>query len=147
MKIAFYKGPGKLFDHVIRAWTRGPYSHAEVVFDDDLSGPVLCASSSALDGGVRFKRMFLSPDRWDIIDVPAFDTAAALQWFVDHDGLKYDYLGLFSVWTPVKHSRQRWYCTESIAAAANIKDPWRWDPNRFACLVLALPGSTVVPLA
>ena len=31
VKIAFYKGKSRLFNKVVSWWTRGPYSHTELV--------------------------------------------------------------------------------------------------------------------
>ena len=68
MQVAFYKGTRSglsgLFNRLVRWWTRGPYSHCEVVFTDEPSkdGGVLCGSSSKLDGGVRLKFVVLDPE-------------------------------------------------------------------------------------
>lgn len=143
MKIAFYKGVGQPFNRFVRWWTSGPYSHCEAVFvtGDGLSGPVLCWSSSWMDGGVRRKMMTLNPDHWDIIDVPAFDDARALRWFAEHEGDKYDLLGLLSTSSPIRHSTRRWFCNEAVGAAGAVRDAWRFDPNSFAVFVERLPGS------
>jgi hypothetical protein len=68
MKVALYKGKrggfAGAFDASVRWWTRGPYSHVELVFSDGMS-----ASASARDGGVRFKRIDFKPEHWDFIDL------------------------------------------------------------------------------
>lgn len=64
MKIAFYKAtrPGLqgIFNVLVRWWTRGPYSHTELVLEER-HGLSLCGSSSFIDGGVRLKWIKLKP--------------------------------------------------------------------------------------
>lgn len=138
MKIAFYKGRTKPFNIVVSWWTRGPYSHCEAVFSDGL-----CASSSFLDKGVRFKKIDLTPDHWDIIDIPDVDEAEIRAWFNLHLGEKYDVVGLFSVLTPIPENKHKWFCNESIGAAMGVSGPWRFCPNSFASLCEAMGGKWI----
>lgn len=133
MRLAFYKGRrggfAGLFDAAVRWWTRGPYSHVELIFSNGLA-----ASASQRDGGVRFKLIAFHPDRWDFVDVGG-DELAAFAWFEDHDGAAYDYAGLFGfVWRPGKGAGRRWFCSEAIAAALRYRDPWRFCPNTLAVI-------------
>lgn len=139
MKIAFYKGthpglPG-VFNRLVRWWTRGPYSHCEAVFScQNAQGAWLCASSSKMDGGVRLKFIDLdNSTNWDIFDVPSADEAASKAWFAEHVGLAYDVRGLFGfVWRRAEDDRNKYFCSESIAASIGIEEAWRFDPNTFA---------------
>ncbi|MBS7724580.1 hypothetical protein I0E51_06075 [Pseudomonas lalucatii] len=63
--LALYKGRGRLFNRLIRLWTRSRYSHCELVMPD---GRWL--SASAMDGGVRAKRIELDLAHWDLIPCP-----------------------------------------------------------------------------
>lgn len=143
MKIAFYKGRKRLFNRFVSWWTSGPYSHAEAVFDGfrGLDGPVLCGSSSFMDGGVRLKMIELAPDHWDILDVPALDGTQVLNWFHDHLKAKYDIVGLLSTSCPIKQSGWRYFCNEAIGTAGGLKEAWRFNPNSFARICELLPGS------
>lgn len=143
MKIAFYKGRKRLFNRFVCWWTRGPYSHCEVVFDGfrGLDVPVLCGSSSFMDGGVRLKVIDLKPEHWDILDVPAVDGLRALDWFHAHLRAKYDVIGLLSTSLPVPERPGRFFCNEAIGAGVGLPEPWRYTPNSFAHLVTLLPGS------
>lgn len=147
-----------LFNRIIRLRLRAPYSHSEVVFEpgdgvgqfmpDGIAaqgqdGSLWCASSVAAEalpaysprrpgkkGGVRFKRVVLDPDHWDIVKVDC-DPLAAAQWFKAHEGELYDWqliLGFVSWVVPQKS--QRWTCSESAAAALGIaeEEAWRFDP-------------------
>ncbi|WP_136414409.1 hypothetical protein [Herbaspirillum sp. ST 5-3] len=143
MKIAFYKGRTRLFNRFVSWWTSGPYSHAEAVFDGfrELSGPVLCGSSSFLDGGVRLKMIELQPDHWDVIEVPSLDGSRALDWFHAHLGAKYDVIGLLSTSCPIRQDGRRYFCNEAIGTAGGLRDAWRFNPNSFARICELLPGS------
>ena len=133
MRLALYKGRrGGLagaFDAAVRWWTRGPYSHCEMV------GPAWVASASARDRGVRFKNISFHPDRWDFVPVDG-DEASARAWFAAHQGARYDYAGLFGfVWRPGRGTARRWFCSEACAAALGLRDPWRFCPNTLAAAV------------
>lgn len=143
MKISFYKGRKRFFNRFVSWWTSGPYSHVEAVFDGfrDMRGPVLCGSSSFIDGGVRRTMIELTPDKWDILDVPAIDGVQVLDWFIDHDGAKYDVIGLLSTSCPIRHSWWRYFCNEAIGEAGGLHEAWRFNPNSFARILERLPGS------
>lgn len=135
MKIAFYKGsrPGfnGLFDAAVRWWTAGPYSHVEVIFADGLA-----ATSSARDGGVRYKAIEFLAERWDFIDLDPALEPEARAWFDQHLGRKYDHAGLFGfAWRPVYGSDSRFFCSEAVAAALGLSDPWRFCPNTLHAVV------------
>ena len=143
---------------IIRLRLRSPYSHTEVVFEPgdqvghlmpdgscepDANGALWCASSVAAEalpahsprragkaGGVRFKRIVINPDHWDVRRV-ACNPAAAAQWFKAHEGELYDWqliLGFVSWVIPQKS--QRWTCSEASAAALGVPEDeaWRFDP-------------------
>ena len=127
MRLAFYKGRHRLFDRAVQWWTRGPYSHVELVFSDGLA-----ASSSVRDGGVRVKAISFAPDRWDILPIDG-DEATARAWFDAHRGEAYDAAGLFGfVWRPAAGATRRWFCSEAVAAALGMGDAWRFCPNTLA---------------
>ncbi len=128
-RAAFYKGthpglPG-IYNRGVRRWTRSDYSHVEIVF---ASGH--CASSSYMDGGVRFKVIDFDPDLWEFVDLPRSMERDAFSWFEAHRGQPYDLLGnLHFVVAPIADDKRKWFCSESVAAALGIPDPWRFDPG------------------
>lgn len=145
-------------NRIIRLRLRSPYSHTEVVFEPEdqvgqwlpdgsaargEDGSLWCASSVAAEalpahsprragkgGGVRFKRIVLDPDHWDVRRVACSPLRAA-QWFKGNEGDLYDWqliLGFVSWVIPQKS--QRWTCSEASAAALGVPDgeAWRFDP-------------------
>lgn len=136
MKIAFYKGRKRLFNRLVSWWTRGPYSHTELVRETEPgSGIYHCFSSSFLDGGVRLKRMPLDPEHWDLVDVEG-DWDAAADWFAEHLGAGYDVIGLAGlVLRRVPDARGRFFCSEAVAASLGYPESWRLDPNTLHAVV------------
>lgn len=128
MQAAFYRGRKRLFNRLTAWWLRGDYSHVELVLDTDATGLSICASSSMMDGGVRVKHMRLDPEHWDIVPV-AGDPAQAWAWLRAHEGEGYDYLGLVGFIARVLgHDKERWLCSEAVAAMLGIPESWRFDP-------------------
>lgn len=128
-RTAFYRGthaglPG-IYNRLVRWWTRSPYSHVELVFP---SGQA--ASASYMDGGVRLKSIDFDPALWDFVELPAQLAPAAARWFAAHLGDGYDLLGnLHFVVAPVGDEKDRWFCSEAVAAALGMPDPARFDPG------------------
>lgn len=139
MRAAFYKGthaglPG-VYNRLVRWWCRSTYSHVELVFDDGQA-----ASSSYMDGGVRFKAIDFDRALWDFVAVPPALEPGARAWFEQHRGQAYDLLGnLHFVVGGIGDDKSKWFCSESVAAALGIEQPWRYDP---ATLYSALAFST-----
>jgi hypothetical protein len=141
------------------------YSHSEIVFEPrdnvdeylpdknscrDENGTLWCASSTILDkmpewsvrrkgelGGVRFKRIYLAPDKWDFIDLDQ-DPVKVIKTMKDNEGYKYDWLLVmnFLVWL-VPDSSTRLICSEACAKALGYEEPWRFDPAALHCSELS----------
>lgn len=140
LQLAFYKGRTRLFNRAVSWWTRGPYSHCELVTAQLQSG-ALCWSASLSDGGVRLKVIPLDPDRWDLVDLSCTpeEEARAVAWFKAHEGQGYDLVGLLGqVWRAVSDDGDKWFCNEAVGAALGVHEPWRFDPNSFYSLFLYL---------
>jgi hypothetical protein len=126
-RIAFYKGKGRLFDNLIRWWERGPYSHCELVFSDGAT------ASSTVKNGVRITRRVMHENDWDFIELPAHLEIRARQWFTEHEGKAYDYLGdIRFIFDFLSASRDKWFCSRACADALGIKEAWRYGPNTLA---------------
>jgi hypothetical protein len=132
---AFYKatrpGIAGLYNRLVRWWDNGKYSHCELVFSDGCA-----ASASFLDGGVRFKKIDFNPQRWDFIDLPVGQEAVARKWFTDHKGEKYDLIGnLRFALDFLPDNKNKWFCSEALADALGISEPWRLGPNGLAAVL------------
>lgn len=126
---AFYKGTHSgfsgLFNRFTRFWTKGPYSHMELVFSDGMS-----ASSSFIDGGVRTKLIDHDLEKWDLLALPSELEADAIWWFARNSGKAYDY------WADIRfglgfapESADKYMCAEACMAALGFTDSWRIEPN------------------
>jgi hypothetical protein len=128
LRAAFYRGthaglPG-IYNRLVRWWTRSQYSHVELILH------FAAASSSAMDGGVRFKKIDFDPALWDFVDLPPELAAGAEAWFNEHYGQPYDYLGnVHFVLSAVGDDKRKWFCSEAVAAALGMPNPERFDPG------------------
>jgi len=131
MKFAFYKASGTLLDKLIRFWERGRYSHVEVVLAD-LGNCQYTVASSVPFVGVRIATIALPASDWDVVDAPG-DVSEVRAWFMARNGAGYDYLGLFGfVLRRVVGEKSKYFCSEAIATALGMSEPWRFDPNGLA---------------
>lgn len=125
----FYKGtrPGMpgVYNRLVRAWERGPFSHCELLFSDNTS-----ASASFMDHGVRRKPIQYREADWVTIDLPGELEVAAEAWFKRHDGESYDLMGnLHLVIGFLPEARGKKFCSEALMAALGIEHAWRMGPN------------------
>lgn len=134
MQIALYKGPPKndlvhiISHYATRLWTLSKYSHVELVIDG------ICYSSSARDGGVRWKEIDINSGRWDVFEISndAGLKQKALDWFHVHNQDKYDYKNIVRFVLPlVKHDKNKWICYEAVGAALNIDCPHLLDADKL----------------
>ena len=135
MRASFYKAtrPGVqgIYSRAVRVIDRGPYSHVELVFSDGMSG-----SASYIDGGVRLKRIDYDDTHWDFIDLPPSMEPYARDWFEANKGAPYDLMGNVRFVLPwLADSERGWFCSEAMAAALRLKEPWRFGPNGLAALL------------
>lgn len=130
MKLALYKGPAQDIAHKIAHWavclfTGSPYSHCELVIGG------VCWSASARDGGVRGKVIDLASGHWDLFEIHG-DEDLALEWFLAHDGARYDWAGVFRFALPfLPASRSRWFCSEACAAALLLPGARDLNPQQL----------------
>jgi len=135
VKVAFYKAKGDWTDWLIRKWTKGPYSHCELVFDS------LWLSASLWEGMVRYKDIKPGYKEWDFISLDLTVTQAKKiqDWSALELGSGYDWLGILLTQT-VNMNRQdphRWFCSELVVAALQQASmlqrvvPHQTDPNEL----------------
>lgn len=130
MVVAFYKGRERILNRLISWWTRGKYSHVELVLDNGIS-----ISSSFMDGGVRYKRIDYNPDNWDFIEVgPVTDD---IKMMADSlIGMKYDLRGILGfVIRSVADDRKKMFCSEAVMHLLGYDEPWRFSPNTASIIL------------
>lgn len=129
LSIAFYIGKSRenpnlrFWDKLICFFDGSKFSHAELVLMNYADGTSLCASSSVRDGGIRFKRMKLTHEHWEIIPIYG-DRGYATRWMTRREGKKYDFLGLIRTyfnWAP--DNQKRYFCSEAVAGMLGLEDP------------------------
>ena len=137
--LALYKGKGTLFNRLIRLWTRSKYSHCEIVMPD---GRWL--SASAMDGGVRAKRIVLNLEHWDLIPVPWADAAYIERVFKEDLYKPYDWLGLLGsqVLPLAIDSIRRMFCSKLCAKLLGFAMPERYSPALLGEVVLRIHAIT-----
>jgi hypothetical protein len=139
MKVAFYKGERRLFNRLVRWWTKGSYSHVELAFWCEEEQHWTCYSSSFLDGGVRKTVINLDSGNWDLVDVSDFDEVYARNWYEERLGCGYDVMALFGFfWRVFPEDKGKYFCSESAAAALKFREPWRFDPNTFHAILASI---------
>ena len=119
-------------------WTRGPYSHTELVFSGGLEQESECYSSSYTDGGIRRKYITLTSNKWDYIELQISDELfnSAKAWMELNIGKSYDVLGLVGfIIGPIPDSRDKYFCSEAVGCALGVKQSWRLNPNTLYTIV------------
>lgn len=141
MYVVFFKGPGNIFDKVIRWWTKGTYSHCELVFSDNTS-----FSADIKMFKTRFKKVTYCKDDWDIfeVNVTSEEEQTMRKFCEDEDGCWYDIVGiLFTQFIPLSFENPWWwFCSEvGVATFKQISEfeeiePFKCDPDKFYKLLM-----------
>lgn len=129
MKIAFYKAKKSFIDKTICFFTNGPYSHAELIFDDGIS-----FSSSLPDHGVRFKHITYNVQSWDfiVVNLSPENEHKVRDFCEKQQGKKYDLLGVLGFVMPLQQEKKKWFCSEIIIRALQEAGLYRWViPSRI----------------
>lgn len=133
MHLALYKGPPHndwfhtVSHYAIRLWTWSRWSHGELVING------VCWSSSARDHGVRGKVIDLTTGRWDVLPLdhlPQYQQDAALDWFRQNAGQRYDYRNIVRFILPfIGHNRRQRVCFEAIAESLGLAGAHKLTAN------------------
>jgi hypothetical protein len=138
IKLAFYKAhQGNLTDKIISWWTKGPYSHVEIVVGPDVYN-LLMYSSSGYDKGVRIKKHKYDPAKWEYIDID-IDINVLHKIYKETENCKYDYVGILGFIVPFRDKSSNWFCSEwcsnIVKCSGNKKmylhNPSKLSPNDF----------------
>jgi hypothetical protein len=134
VKLALYKGKGKIGNAITRWWTGAQYSHCELVIGG------VCYSASLMDGGVRAKLIDLTSGNWDVIELPWADAGRVLDFYSRTCGLAYDWLGLFrgQLFNRGRQDGSKYFCSEWNAAALGLPTAEIYSPAALGELCRAL---------
>jgi hypothetical protein len=136
-RLAMYKGKGNLFNALIRFWDSGVYSHCELVFSDGMSASASYRDSQEVR--LKFIDFSVDTDNWDFYDLPDHLEPAARQFLNETRGKGYDLIGqLRFFFSPYHGQKKKYWCSEWIAAALGMKDPWRYGPNGLNAAITLL---------
>lgn len=144
-KRSWRKEPWKaLADAVTRCFTKGDYSHCELVikrreftsgghYEHDVVYD--CYSSSVQDGGVRCKQINVRDGKWDLVLLPNVAESQIKAYFNQTKGQAYDWWGALGVVLGIKEKRSKYFCSEwCFNALMNSEDGWRFSPNQLATI-------------
>lgn len=138
VQLALHKNDKRILARAIQLWTKSIYSHCELVIDGK------CYSSSVMDKGVRCKpvgdgkdEISLSPDKWDIIDIPWADAQFIKDYFTKTDGYSYGWWSLitsqlFNMNRPAHESE---FCSEWCASALGLENTSSYSPETLSDMV------------
>ena len=131
VQLALRKHDTRITAKVIQWWTGSIYSHCELVVDG------MCYSSSAMDGGVRRKKIYLDPEKWDVIDLPWADTSKIEAYFFETDHHKYGWVGLITaqLLNSGRGGDHAQFCRQWCAAALGMPVPASLSPASLGAWV------------
>ncbi|MBR0574060.1 MULTISPECIES: enoyl-CoA hydratase [Pasteurellaceae] len=137
--IAFYKGKGNLIDRIVRFFTKGKYSHCELVvkkiepesgYHYEYSTVYDCYSSSPRDGGVRCKQINVENGNWDLKEVKNITEQDIKCYFEKTKGIRYDFCGAIGVTLLINQDKNKIFCSEWVFNCLfNSENGWRFSPN------------------
>ena len=134
VKIAFRKNDKRLLSRFIQWWTDSPYSHCEIIVDG------WCYSSSAMDKGVRRKKIDLDSDSWDVLELTWVDGNSVKNYFYKTSDNSYGYLLLITsqLLNLGKDSEESQFCSMWCANALGIPNASQESPKTLHELCLWL---------
>lgn len=130
------------------------------ILTPDSDGAVWCMSSSATDlmptwnnkrkrragakGGVRFKRIVVNPDNWEIQDYP-FNAESVARWFYTYEGSPYDWRHIYSFLGTIPNAifpqdQSKYTCSEACAAAASFIHAEVFNPHNLNIVTTRING-------
>ena len=94
VRVAFYRGKGKLADRLVRLLTRSRYSRVKLLVGHRLATGWHSYAARADDGLVS-RRLFdieaVSED-WDLLELPGFTKTGTTRWFKANGGSRFSLL-------------------------------------------------------
>lgn len=141
--LAFYQGKGDWKDRLIRAVTKGKFSHCEIVVERqedwgqyDLRTVYDFYSASPRDGGVRKLTMpYINPDHWRLLPISVSEQQV-IDYYQKTQGAKYDWRGVLGLVLGLRQKKAKFFCSEwCFNVIFNSNDGWRFNPNQLAVIL------------
>ena len=128
VQLTLRKNDTRLTARIIQWWTGSSYSHCELVVNG------VCYSSSAMDGGVRQKKIDINSSKWDVIHLPWANASQVLSYFEATDPHKYGWLGLITsqLFNLNREAEGAQFCSQWCAAALGLPNPASYSPRTLA---------------
>ncbi|NBI12627.1 enoyl-CoA hydratase [[Haemophilus] felis] len=141
--LAFYQGKGDWKDRLIRFFTKGKYSHCEIMVKRlvqwgqyDYRAEYDFYSSSPRDGGVRkITLQYLNAEHWYLmpIGLPEHKVTA---YFNRTSGAKYDWRGVLGLVLGLRQKKNKFFCSEwCFNLIFECDEGWRFNPNQLAVIL------------
>jgi len=135
LHLAFYKAKGTWLNRAVRMVTGSPYSHVELVFGEGEAPPCFSSDSRAL-GLVRFRKMDLPGDVWDLVEfkVTGEQYIKMMEFAVLEVDRPYDVLGVLRFVVPwIPAAKGAWFCSALVTATMQAGGRFPWvDPSRVS---------------
>jgi hypothetical protein len=140
--LAFYKAHQcDWTDKLIALWTKGKYSHVEIVVESDVNN-LLMYSSHPNDGGVRRRLHKYDPTKWEYINID-LDYNILLGIYNKTKNDSYDFSGILGFIIPFRDRENKWFCSEWVSNVLKcngdkrfyILAPSRISPNKLYKIV------------
>ena len=122
LNVALYK-PKSILDRLVCFFSRGKYSHAALVFEDDM-----VIESRPFKGVIKSKNLIKASESKSVIDLYSIRVSkkkyeVIREFMLNKVGSKYDYMSVFGFVLfsnkQNRHSRNKWFCGEIIISAFN----------------------------
>ena len=147
--LAFYKGKTssnygwfrnltfRLYNRMTKFFTKGKYSHVELVIKEDTEEYFTCYSSSYMDKGVRVKKMLLPTDKWDLVEIHNIDKAKIEKFYQQTKDKDYDLIGAIGVVAGLREHPNKYFCSEwCFDCLFNSDQGWRFSPNHLYSIIV-----------
>jgi len=147
-RLAFYKGRKSenrksLIGDWLICWVTDHWaSHVELVASMFPAWSEVL-SSSLRDGGVRPAYRSLAPERWVIVEFDG-DSTEAIDHVRSRIGTPYGWPDLLSFLLPFRVSTDWDFCSEVVARALKLGDPWHQSPGDLYKWAEQQPGFRVL---
>lgn len=82
------------------------------------------------------KRISYDPNNWDYIELPSELESYARSFYESTKGMPYDLFGQLRFFvSPLGVSKDTYWCSNWVASALGMPEPWRYGPNGLAAAV------------